>query len=266
LARTAEFNDFLQSGGNGMPLATQEILTSDRSLQVYLLGTLEFEAALKLQRRLHFDVTSNRDQAVLVLCEHEPTITIGRQGSRAHVQLEPEELFTRRWPVRWVNRGGGCLLHVPGQLALYSILPLDRVACTIPQYLTRLGESIHDLLTDFSIHAPISIDERGVWVADRLIAAVGVSVRDWVTTFGAYININPALDLFRPIIAVAACDRPMTSLERERRGPVRPSLVRERLIEHFRARFDFGRVTLFTEHPLLETTPVHSPRTRSVTC
>jgi hypothetical protein len=44
----------------------------------------------------------------------------------------------------------------------------------------------------------------------------------------------------------------MTSLERERGGPVRPSLVRERLIEHFRNRFDFARVTLFTDHPALD--------------
>ena len=44
----------------------------------------------------------------------------------------------------------------------------------------------------------------------------------------------------------------MTSLERERRGPVRPSLVRERLIEHWQKRFDFDRVTVFSEHPFLE--------------
>jgi hypothetical protein len=51
----------------------------------------------------------------------------------------------------------------------------------------------------------------------------------------------------------------MTSLERERRGPVRPSLVRERLMEHFRARFDFGRVALFTEHPMLENAAASDP-------
>lgn len=237
-------------------------LEAESTLQAYLLGMLDFESMLRLQRRLHFDVTSDRRQAAVVLCEHAPTITIGRQGSRAHVHLEPEELNTRRWTVRWVNRGGGCLLHVPGQIALYSVLPLDRLGYSLPDYVERLGGAIRDLLEDFSLHAEIRVDERGVWVGERLLAAVGVSVRDWVTTFGAYINIHPALDLFRCVTTVHDCLEPMTSLERERRGPVRPSLVRERLIEHFRARFGYGRVTLFSEHPLLAGSSLGSPLDR----
>ena len=224
----------------------------DAVLQAYLLGSLDFDTALRLQRRLHFEVTGDRRQAALVLCEHPPLITIGRQGSRAHLHVEPEELRTRRWPVRWVNRGGGCLLHMPGQFALYSIMPLDRLGCTVSDYLHRLGAAIGDALGDFSIHATIRIDERGIWAGDRMLAALGVSVRDWVTMFGAYINVHPALDLFRCVTAVADCEQPMTSLERERRGAVRPALVRERLIEHFRVRFGFDRVTLFTEHPMVD--------------
>ncbi len=226
----------------------------DAALQAYLLGTVEFETLLRFQRRLHFEISGDRRQAALVLCEHPPTITIGRQGSRTHLHLEPEELQTRSWPVRWVNRGGGCLLHVPGQIALYSILPLDRLRCSIADYVAKLADAIRDLLEDFSIHVAVRTDDRGVWAGERLLAAVGVSVRDWVTTYGAYINICPALDLFRCVTVHADCDQPMTSLERERRGAVRPALVRERLIEHFRARFGFGRVALFTEHPLIETT------------
>ena len=229
-------------------------------LQAYLLGSLDFDAALRLQRRLHFEITGDRRQAALVLCEHPTQITIGRQGSRAHLHLEPEELRTRRWPVRWVNRGGGCLLHMPGQFALYSILPLDRLGCTVSDYLQRLGGAIGDMLSDFSIHSALRVDERGVWAGERLLAALGVSVRDWVTMYGAYINIHPALDLFRCVTHVAGCAQPMTSLERERRGAVRPAMVRERLIEHCRLRFGFDRVTLFTEHPLLEPArvkPIH---------
>ena len=106
-----------------MAAELHDTLATDSALQVYLLEMLDFETLLRLQRRLHYDVTSDRLQAAIILCEHTPTITIGRQGSRAHLHVEPEELHSRRWPVRWVNRGGGCLLHVPGQFALYSILP-----------------------------------------------------------------------------------------------------------------------------------------------
>ena len=95
-------------------------------------------------------------------------------------------------------------------------------------------------------------DEHGVWAGQRLLAAIGVSVRDWITGHGAFINVQPALDLFRFVNAVPNEPEPMTSLARERRGPVRPSLVRERLIEHFRSRFHFTRVALFSDHPVLQ--------------
>src|SRR5215831_13834678 len=82
-------------------------------LQVYLLGSVDFEAALSLQRRLVFDIAGTRSAAALILCEHPPLITVGRQGSWAHILCGPEELRARRWGVRWVNRGGGTLLHQP---------------------------------------------------------------------------------------------------------------------------------------------------------
>ena len=225
---------------------------SESTLLVYLLGNVALDPLMHLQRRLHFEVTGDRRQAALVVCEHPPTITVGRHGSRSHIHLEPEELHLRGWPIRWVNRGGGCILHVPGQLALYPILPLDRLQCDIGAFLRQLGGAIQDLLADFSVHADVRTDEHGVWAGPRLLAAQGVSVRDWVSGHGAFINVHPSLDLFRHVTTVASMPQPMTSLERERRGPVRPSLVRERLVEHFRARFGFDRVALFSDHPALQ--------------
>jgi lipoyl(octanoyl) transferase len=224
----------------------------DAGLQVYLLGTVEFEAALRFQRRLQYDVSGDRSRAALILCEHPPLITIGRHGSRAHVRYESEELRARQWSLRWVNRGGGALLHLTGQLAIYPILPLDRLGLDVPTYLQRLGSAVHDLLDDFSIHSQIRASAGGVWVGDRLIAAIGVAVRDWVSSYGAYLNVHPTLDPFRQIVSGPGTAEPMTSLARERRGLVRPALVRERLIEHFAARFGFGRVALFSDHPSLQ--------------
>src|SRR5205809_360592 len=105
----------------------QSTTAADPALQVYLLGAVDFEAALAWQRRLAFNVAGDRASACLVLCEHPPIITVGRQGSRGHLRFDQEELQLRGWRVRWVNRGGGCLLHVPGQLAVYPILALDQL-------------------------------------------------------------------------------------------------------------------------------------------
>ncbi len=224
---------------------------AEPSLQAYLLGTVDFDAALRLQRRLHFEVTGDRATAALLVCEHPPLITVGRHGSRAHIRFEPQELQSRQWPVRWVNRGGGCLLHVPGQLAIYPILPLDRLCLNVPDYLQQLGAVLAAVLDDFSVRSEVRASEGGVWAGTRLVAGLGIAVRDWVSYFGAYLNLHPCLDPFRYIHCAGSAE-PMTSLERERHGPVRPAMVRQRLLEHFAARFGLTRTMLFTDHPLLQ--------------
>jgi lipoyl(octanoyl) transferase len=225
-------------------------------LQAYLLGTVDFEAALALQRQLVYQVAGDRTRTALVLCEHPPTITVGRQGSRAHILYEPEELRALRWRVRWVNRGGGCLLHLPGQMAVYPILPLDRLGLGLQQYLDRLRQVIVDVLADFSIPAAPGADGAEVCVVDRPVAQVGVAVRDWVSYYGAVFNVHPDLEALRRV-RTAPGAAPMTSLARERRGPLRPALVRERFLEHFTSRFGIGRQSLFFHHPAL------APRTGS---
>jgi lipoyl(octanoyl) transferase len=220
-------------------------------LQAYLLGSVDFEAALVLQRRLVYEVSGDRDQAALVLCEHPPLITVGRQGSFVHLLLGPRELEARCWPVRWVNRGGGCLLHLPGQLAIYPILPLDRLGLSVQGYLDRLQQVLVDVLADFGVPGEIVPGQAGVWAGGRPIAGIGVAVRDWVSYYGAYLNINPALRPFRWVRCAGNGAPSMTSLERERHRPIRSAQVRERLLEHFASRFPFARTTLFSDHPLL---------------
>ncbi len=221
-------------------------------LQAYVLGAMEFDAALAFQRRLAFEIAGDRRRAALLVCEHHrPLITVGRHGSRTHILCEPAELRARQWQVRWVNRGGGCLLHLPGQLAVYPVLALEQFGLGLQAYLERLQQVIIDVVDEFGVHAEMRSSQTGVWVGARMLAGVGVAVRDWVTYYGANFNINPALDVFRLVRTGGPDDGPMTSLERERRGPLRPSLPRERLLEHFATRFGFGRVTFFSDHPTL---------------
>jgi lipoyl(octanoyl) transferase len=221
------------------------------ALQAYLLGAVGFEAALALQRRLVYDVGGDRGQAALVLCEHPPLITVGRQGSHAHLLLEPRELRARRWAVRWVNRGGGCMLHLPGQLAVYPVFPLDRLGLGVQAYLDRLHQILVDVLAELEVRGEVLPGRPGVWAGGRLLAGVGVAVRDWVSYYGAYLNVNPPLEPFRLVRCAGPGAAPMTSLERERRRPVRPAQIRERLLEHVAARFAFSRTSLFSDHPAL---------------
>lgn len=221
------------------------------TLQAYLLGTVDFETALALQRRLHYDIGGDRRQAALVVCEHAALITVGRQGSRRHLLLDGDDFRARQWRVRWVNRAGGCWLHLPGQLSIYPIVPLDVLGLTPREYVALLGELLARVLHDFSITARVHADDAGVWVGGRLLAALGVAVKDDVAYYGACFNLNPALDAYRHVRCHPRSAESMTSLERERRGPVRPGMVRERIVEHFRDALGFARVSLFSEHPAL---------------
>ena len=219
------------------------------ALQVYMLGTVDFDALLRFQRRLHYEIAGQRNQAALILCEHSSLITVGRQGSRAHILIDPRELMLRGWPIRWVNRGGGCWLHQPGQLAAYALVPLDRYGLTVPVYMQRLAQVVARWLGDFDVRNEVR--DGGVWVGERLLAGLGVAVRHWVSYYGLCLNIHPVLDDYRWVRSSAKAHEAMTSLERERRGRVRPSLARQRFIEHFQESFGFSRLSLFTEHPAL---------------
>ena len=112
---------------------------TDAALDVRLLGTVDFESALFLQERLVYDI-SGRDDLFggLLLCEHPPLITVGRAGSRAHILVDQKELTASRLDVRWLNRGGGCLVHAPGQLAVYPVVPLDRLGLGVREYRAHL--------------------------------------------------------------------------------------------------------------------------------
>jgi lipoyl(octanoyl) transferase len=225
---------------------------ADPALQVYLLGSVEFETALALQRRLAFEIAGDRSAAVLILCEHPPLITVGRQGSSAHILCTREELQMRGWRVRWVNRGGGCLLHTPGQMAIYPILALDRLGLGVQDYLDRLHAVLIALLDDFNIRGERRPGRPEIWVAGRPIASVGVAIRDWVAYYGAVLNVNPDLQLLRLVQTGGVAGARMTSIECRRHGPLRPAFVRERLLEHFAERFHFARTSLFFDHPLLK--------------
>jgi lipoyl(octanoyl) transferase len=229
--------------GNDQPLTTANVL------RAYLLGTVDFEATLQLQRRLHFEITGDRSQAALVLCEHPPLITVGRNGSRGQIQWEPDELRQLGWRIRWVNRGGGCWLHLPGQLAVYCIFPVEACTEPLPGLLARFSEAVRRTLADFRIQSQTR--PGGLWVGQRLIAGLGVAVRDWVSYYGMCLNVHPDLEPYSLIRCAPRSQEPMTSLARERRGLVRPAHVRELLVENLQNVFDFARVSLFSDHPRL---------------
>jgi lipoyl(octanoyl) transferase len=227
----------------------------DGSLEVYLLGLVDFGAALFLQERLMMDVARRDDgQGALLVCEHPPLLTIGREGSRADIRCGPEELAAREIEVRWLNRGGGALVHVPGQLALYQILPLARRGCGMAAYCDRLEEAVLDTCREIRIRARrLSLGE-GVYCRCGQVATVGVAIRQGVSSHGLFVNVNPRMDALALVRPRAGNGTRASSLAAERGRPVAMSALRESLIRRLAARLDYDRYHLYTGHPLLRRT------------
>lgn len=221
-------------------------------LEVYLLGLLDYEEALRLQRRLIYDVSGSDDGlAALVLCEHHPIISVGRLGSRSHIECDDQELQARHLSVRWVNRGGGCNLHVPGQLAAYPIMRVPP-GSGLGGYIRRLERCLLEVLCEFQIAARPRRDHTAIWTSAGQIAQLGIAVTRWVSYHGFTLNVAGALDPFRILRRQAGGAGRVTTIEAQRGRPVAMAKVRECLVRKFTGTFGIDRYQIYSHHPLLK--------------
>ena len=227
--------------------------TEAPALEVYLLGEVDFDDAQRLQRRLVYDL-GERGGGALVLCEHPPTISIGRNGSRFHIRPDDDELRDLRVAVRWVNRGDGCLLHVPGQLNAYLALPLDGRRISVGAYLDGLHRVLLNVLNEFDLKGETRPDAPGVYLGHSRVATVGVAVARWIAYHGMTLNVGTYLPAFEMLL-----DEPghggyrlrQTSMEARRQRPTSPAKVREAMIRQVEAVFGLERHHVYTDHPLI---------------
>ena len=138
---------------------------------------------------------------VVLITEHQPVITLGRNADRRNVLASPETLQKCGIPVVAVERGGDVTYHCPGQAVVYPIIDLRAAGIGVRDYVSALEELAIGLLAVFGIAGERASRLPGVWVKDRKIASVGVYVSHWVTMHGIAINVDPDLggfDLIRP--------------------------------------------------------------------
>ena len=102
------------------------------------LGRAPYRPVWELQRRLARLRRQGHIPDVLLSLEHEPVITVGRQGSPEHVIAHPEVLARLKVEVVEVERGGDVTYHGPGQLVLYPILDLRGYGRDLRRYVACL--------------------------------------------------------------------------------------------------------------------------------
>jgi len=222
------------------------------AVETFFLGCVGHGRCLELQRRLIGEVGDRDDgQIVLLLCEHPQIITIGRGGSPGDVAGQSRLLRDRRIEVCWVNRGGRCMVHCPGQLAIYPIVPLRWHGFSVGEYLDRLQAGVIETLEDLNIHGMTRPGRPGIWGRTGQLAAVGIAVRNWVTYYGAWLNVSPAMGLFRLVDTDPLDHARMSCLLAERRESVRMTSVRAALVGRLAEAFGCDRYHLYTGHPML---------------
>jgi lipoyl(octanoyl) transferase len=179
------------------------------------LGRVGFAETAELQERLREDVLAGRAPETLLLCEHDPVITLGRSADAANVLASTDELARRGVAVHVASRGGDVTYHGPGQLVGY---PIFRLRGGLVAHLEAMARGLASLLESFGIVASWRRDAPGLWTNSdngnrpAKICAFGVHVRHRVTIHGFALNVTTALDAFDLIVPCGLRDVDVTSI------------------------------------------------------
>ena len=205
---------------------------------VYQLGLIEYGDAYHLQKDLFQERLDGQITDTLLLLEHTPTITIGKSGKLENILVSPEQLTEDGVSLFFVDRGGDVTYHGPGQLVAYPIIDLRERGRDVHQYVHDLEEVVIRTLNDFGIEGCRDVTHAGVWVNGEEVAAIGLSIRRWISMHGFAINVNPELNHFSLINPCGFSDRRATSIANLVSRDVPMEAVIERLLAHFSEIFD----------------------------
>ncbi len=207
-------------------------------ISVVQLGTLDYAAGLRLQQQLVDLRKEAKIGDVLLLLEHAPVITLGRNAKEKNVLLSREELDRRGVELFETDRGGDVTFHGPGQLVGYPIFDLhgfpNKAGTSTLKYLgavdyvRRIEEVLIRTCLDFKIPTKRVPGLTGVWTdwpakpeaqPEAKIAAIGVHISRSVTSHGFALNVNTDLSYFNLIVPCGIENKPVTSIgRRARRG------------------------------------------------
>ena len=217
-------------------------------LHLLSLGRIPYTEGLAIQQRIVAARKAGTIADVLLLMEHPPVLTLGRNSgrssggitggvsaqnpprspARANVLLSHEELALRRVELHETNRGGDVTYHGPGQLVGYPILDLrgDLPGKKGPHlgpvdFVRLLEEVLIRTCAEFAVPAQRIPGRTGVWtiaggsIPEKKIAAIGIHVSQAVTSHGFALNVTTDLRDFQWIVPCGIADREVTSLEAE---------------------------------------------------
>jgi lipoyl(octanoyl) transferase len=187
-------------------------------ISVVQLGTVSYAQGLELQRQLVQARKEERISDALLLLEHAPVITLGRNAKRTHVVASDELLQSKGVELFECDRGGDVTFHGPGQLVGYPVFDLRGFTPHIGavEFVRRIEEALIRTCADFGIAAQRVPGLTGVWVSEgrEKIAAIGVHISRGVTSHGFALNVTTDLAYFDLIVPCGISGKPVTSMAR----------------------------------------------------
>lgn len=192
-------------------------------LRVRWLGSVPYREAWSLQQALHADTAGGGEDRLLLL-EHPPTYTLGRNADVRNVLVDPDDVGAE---LVEVDRGGDVTFHGPGQLVAYPILTLPTKGGAsgglpdTPGYVTFLEQVLIDTLVTLGLD-DVGRQDRcpGVWVEPntpraRKVAAIGVRIERGRSLHGIALNVDTDMAWFGHIVPCGIVDKGVTSLAAE---------------------------------------------------
>ena len=197
------------------------------------LGLSPFKEVWDLQKELVKKRQNGQIKDTLILAEHEPVYTLGKNANENHIlQNSPRDEKTYQ-----IEPGCDVTFHGPGQLVGYPILDLHNYNKSISCYMRSLEQLIIDTLAEFRVTAERKDGLTGVWVGDEKIAALGVRVTRWITMHGFALNVSPDLTYYSGIIPCGIFEYGVTSMAKQLTDKVAVDSVKQVLIEKFMNQF-----------------------------
>jgi len=226
-----------------------------KSCQIFGLGLIGYAEAYALQKRVVAARKLEGIGDVLLLCEHTPVITQGRNGKREHLLVSENVLRQRNVEFYESSRGGDVTYHGPGQLVGYPILQLGAIRKDVVWYVRMLEEVMIRASAEFGICAGREAGKTGIWVSNEekdftksaqraqssrreeaaaeKLGAIGVHISRWVTSHGFAYNVATDLRNFDLIVPCGIAGRKATSLEKLLGRGVKLSEVAPKVARHF---------------------------------
>jgi len=179
---------------------------------------------------------------VILMVEHHPVLTLGRNGAPSNILLTTKELEEKGVKIYEAGRGGDVTYHGPGQIVGYPIIDLKSWKKDTHKYLRALEEVLILTCNEYGINAMRNPAYTGVWIDNRKIAAIGIKISHWITMHGFAFNVNTDLNLFNGIIPCGIVDKEVTSLQKELKREINIDEVKEKIVENFRNVFDYDLI------------------------